>query len=425
MAKRASRGAAKASQKKARKNGAAVKTEPTGIDAGTGPTQRRQLGRRSTDCKVDRNLERHFSHLSSATREHAVVDGHNLRWHIRNAIKNPPTGVRAGCTVWSSIAEKFVASECKFAALRVQAADLPVSEALLHAVAQCVTGNFADRDLDALPRFFENCRVPLNEAEVVGVMKAVLTPKNLMKLEFDRVVISIMQHIATFGLHKRYIAAMAAARDTFDRVLCREWSFLKKGGCRLSTFLSTHLCVELLCDASDLTLVQADAGHKFINAMPSLGRLVSSSSVGRMLFAPILDSVAAEGFSTLCAEAIMPLSSSAGALSDEDVCGVEEALNEIARVHGDNSALKLPREVAIPWLVGDVKIVVNSPSEEVALRLSASLKRLSVGYKNGLAMLPYERWILESRGEEATKEHALNQHPPANPSHSSAPLIIL
>ena len=149
MAKRASRGAAKASQKKARKNGAAVKTEPTGIDAGTGPTQRRQLGRRSTDCKVDRNLERHFSHLSSATREHAVVDGHNLRWHIRNAIKNPPTGVRAGCTVWSSIAEKFAASECKFAALRIQAADLPVSEALLHAVAQCVTGNFADRDLDA------------------------------------------------------------------------------------------------------------------------------------------------------------------------------------------------------------------------------------------------------------------------------------
>ena len=253
----------------------------------------RRLRKRNTDEHADRLSKLHYvNHLSPVQKTTRVVDGELLHDRLIRAIhesrevdadKNP----RVAPSDLTQISLSY-SSPC--AEIVVLASSQPggCSDDLL--TAMCLATSTKKREYDDFCRLMTHGPM-LTEPELIGMLKILITPQNMIVEGFDTVLRAIAKHWGLHGFKGRFPIATAAMFDIFDGAIEREWTTLKKGGTLLNTFLIIYRAeCSVIMDTQDLDDLIADAPHKFINTVPQAARLCSLTITGGALFDFVVNS---------------------------------------------------------------------------------------------------------------------------------------
>ena len=187
---------AKAKAKAASAPKVAAATSGTQLDEEPKKMPRRQLNRRDTEQQVERALRGpHFRHLSEATLTHKTIDGLTLRQRLTDAVHALEKGQRIGSTVYTKLARDYGEGEDALEKLKPSDPNEPVNDALLQVLSQLEAENACGKSLKAFQMYMETCS-ELSERNLLGLVKACLSPRARCRSNADHVVAGVMVYFS-------------------------------------------------------------------------------------------------------------------------------------------------------------------------------------------------------------------------------------
>jgi hypothetical protein len=291
--------------------------------SGATTKERRQLNRRDSDDKVDRVVERHFSHLPPQVLENKTVNGKRIRELVKEDIKAcKGAKTRLGKTYWQNVAVQY--SEGTSSIDKIAPMDGDVRDSLVTALTFLLHENPTHRKPEKFCTYIKELKEELTESELCGLITSTLSSRQTVRDGWDPVVLAVMEYFNTFSVKAKYPSYFQACVALFDRVAARAYSELHKSNCSWGTFLETHEFVPLLLfDVADMAIVSANV-KELAAAMPAMCRLHQSSYTAKLIFGPLIDDVNVKTFSANVDEELKAL--------NEGVIGVSQ-LNAVKAIH--------------------------------------------------------------------------------------------
>lgn len=173
----------------------AAAPKATALDAPSSDSaRRRQLSRRDTEHQVERCLKSvHFRHISEVSIAHKTVHGKTLRQQLAELLSALDKGSRIGSTTYAALARAYSDGESCVESLRPSDPEEPVDEHLVRVLLLCGSDSGSSAALKALQSYITGC-APLNERNLVGMVKATMCSKSLARANYEHTVLAIMKY---------------------------------------------------------------------------------------------------------------------------------------------------------------------------------------------------------------------------------------
>ncbi|CAE8633276.1 unnamed protein product [Polarella glacialis] len=352
----------------------------------------RRLRRHDSDEKADRAIEKNVKYLPKAIVEHKESNGILLRQRVKQDMKALVDGKRLGPTYWSNLIAEYMDDAPEVSGLAPVNKSEAVLNDLLNALARLHDDNTAARSNAMLVRFLRTAPA-FNQTEWIGMVKVMSDPKLERLRNHDELMLEWMKFASRTEAKNLFPAEIRACSLLFDRALAHHWTSLKKSNVKLSTFLELHVDqLALIMDRTDVLAVIASKDSMSL-VRKQLARLYDNGECGRAMMAEHMKQFSALDFS----EAIVGIVKKAFMKTPFAMKNLAECKSECDTVVQDFASINKGRSkrcIVIDFFghaVRDLK--VESPEEEVDLRIAAALKDCCIGLVWGLELLSYERWL--------------------------------
>ena len=353
--------------------------------------QRRQLQRRSSDAVIDRAIEDHFRHLSANERATMEVGGLTLRQRVVEDRQNLAACQRLGSSYWRLLAQEFTARTSGSAQSLSSDGETDCDDQLRTALALLHHKNPAQRSVEMLQAYLGQA-AQFSRATLKFVCKTLSKPSSVKRTSMNSLMFCFMTYVCKWKLSEKHGDVIQTMTPLFDAALCAQYARVKSGASLQSFFKANRQEVGLVMHLADADAVlQADATQSWADACPAVTRLVTASASGKAIFGFAEQFVNAARFEDQI-EGIISSLHGAAKITSRLVESCQARAREAVKTMGKEIC---KREIVIPLFKSHVKMVVSSYMQEVEMRMSAALKEQSVGYKDGLPVLPFESWFVD------------------------------
>lgn len=234
----------------------------------------------------------------------------------------------------------------------------------------------------------------LNQKELVGLLRMLIGNGSLGKAQQDTIVIELLRSLLRTSSVDTFATEVRAMKPWWDGALSRQWQRLRRAGVSVETWLQSHReMAAVLLDSQDVTMV-LQAGGRWGDVGPAVARLTSSSTLGRALFGFAGLLVNSAAYAAEVAEQLDLLFS--GAAVSQQMIALFRTTCEQKSLHFGSAGVLAPKRVILLEYNGvQLSMTVQSVALEWEMRLWCRIKNESLGFKGGLALLPYEGWLVQ------------------------------
>ena len=260
-----------------------------------------------------------------------------------------------------------------------------------------------------MPRRFSSCVrvfsacVQFVVKELIGLLKVVNDSKIMGAGAKNTCYIEVMRHLSRRGAQNAFPAVVAAARPLFDSALVKQFATLQRQGLSWERWLEVHKGIAtLLLNPDDLEAVLLSDGQ-YTTVAPQLSRLHAGSMIGAAVFGFARNHCASKAFQLEIEKSLQLVEGSN--FSVVSINAMKKICEGLVNVF-ETSKVAQKREIELTVLGVTFTMEAQNARQEYEWRLMALVRCRSLGYKDGLPLLPCERPIVEEneiKEKEETK----------------------
>ena len=353
--------------------------------------KRRQLGRRDSSEKVERQLRTHFAGMSRMEMSNKLVDGKNVRQRVAaDREEHKSSGKhRMGATYWRDLASRYGVG-ADFSSLELKDDKSVSRKSLIDCLQLAVSPNCAARDGDAFAAYLANVN-DLSAKELLGVAKTLSASQGIGRRASDKLWSDLGNYLVKTGFQHTTAEFRSMFRKVIDQVMERTYLHLRKNHVRLQTFMTTYDgMLRWIFEPKDYDVVSS-CGERWTTCIPQLQRLAKHSDLGETMYSFVYELLNAEALSQ-CLEARLK-EFQFEMVTEQTFAELQAGLMEDVNAFRESKALFSRRLVVMDFLGAKITIQVMSPTSEMHLRLHGKIKEYLIASEGGIAPMLHESWV--------------------------------
>ena len=381
-------------QKAAKQQAQTSKADDTNATASASsqppPMKRRQLGRRDSSEKINRQIKTHFGGLSQMELANTLVDGKNVRQRVEeDYAENKKTGgQRMSASYWRNLATEYGVGG-NWSTLELSGPSLPSRTALIEALETAVNANCNQRDAEAFGAYMSHVS-DLSERELVGIAKTLASSAGIGRKSLDKLWSDLASYLCQTEFRHVSEEYKKLMRREVDQVLQRTWVGLRKNNVKLQTFVASYDNILAWLFPPEYVAVRSCNG-RWSTCIPQLQKLTTSSDLGDLLFSFVHDLLNEQALADTIAVRFKAFNFAQ--VTSQSWQLLQDQLMEDMQAFACSKALCSKRMVKIKFRGATLSLPVSSPTSEMHLRLHARVKELLMGAEGGIPAMMHEKMI--------------------------------
>ena len=353
--------------------------------------KRRQLGRRDSSEKVERQLRTHFASMSRMEMANKLVDGKNVRQQVaqdRDEFKSSGKH-RMGANYWRDLASRYGVG-ADFGSIALPDDESSSRKSLIECLQLAVSPNCAARDSDGFGAYLTNVS-DLTAKEIIGIARTLSASQGIGKRAVDKLWCDLGGYLCRTHFRNTTAEFQDMFRKVLDQVMERTYLQLKKNHVKLETFMNTYDgMLRWLFKGPDYQVVSS-CNSKWNTCIPQLQRLAKVSDLGETLYSFVFELLNAEALCTTLCTRLQAFDWQM--LTEKMFTELQGELMSDLESFSETKALHARRNIEVEYYGHKVTLAVLSPTSEMHLRLMAVVKERLISAEGGLEPLIHEAWV--------------------------------